>query len=997
MKNTLFCLLIAICPLVHAQKDNSILDISKNDTSFLMRQLRSYSDSYAEMLNCVPPSPEVLALFKFVDNPVSHSTGIVDINIPLYTIKCGDLQLPITINYHNGGRKYADMTGAVGLGWVLNAGGVISRTVFGFPDEEAHVPINLKESKSLSVKNDYEYIAGLFYRLSDSRFGKNEDSEYDIFSYLLPSMSGKFVLYNGSPYLLTLNSVKIQMQGDINTSRFILTGENGTKYIFSDGETSRICTPNYNGYNTKTAWYLSEICSADGKHVIKLTYEDARLVDSKNGTYQYLINNECLYVKDSSEGSYTSGSLGIPVESKFNNIYIQFSSKRLKEIDFGAGKVVFDIETLGGKVNRMYVKDAVGTIVQTYSFAYSYLDKTILNNYKLDKLTSNSSSETPEVFNFEYYPTSDSFNPKQCDYWGYINGNTSFYCIPSFTVKINTIQKTVGSYDVTREPNVNKTHSGMLKKIVYPTGGSSEYIYEGNSFRTSSGTLRNGPGIRIKQIKTIDNLKQVQIRTYDYSSIGGSIMSIPDMRYWGSETIHLDVTGTINYPSNSKYYGSYRQRVFPSDFPNDISYYGNQPVFYSNVIEYKGDENDNIGKTEYSYSDPNNDSYLSNIPSPSYPVYSYPQYYPLLMPKSFESDNNSRNYKYTYQFGSFWKQCNLASCQEFAKIGNGYRLIKSTRYQYKEIKGDPINGLKIFKYIQLKDDSDQSVEEFLAKDFGLPVFLFTTYYITRGRQLLSSISETEYIANDSAISSSETEIVRNFNYNSRHLLNEESILNSTGMRSLKKIKYSSDDEYKDEVICKKMLNRNMIDIPVEHIYEQNDRAKSESVVYKDYNGIIKPAQIIAHNTGGEAEVRIQYLKYDTYGNPIYIIKDEVTKVVFIWGYKGEYPVAKIENATYEEVQRALGCAPDLLSSSLEYDNRIEGLRTHKELSHAHVTIYKYKPLVGLVAITSPLGITTNYTYDSSNRLKRISMKEMGGIEKILESYDYHYQGNLMVE
>lgn len=987
MKYTLLGLLLYVNIIVYSQEANNFDSHFKNDTSSITRQLRSASGSYLEIPRMIPPSPEISAIFKFIDNPVSHSTGIADINIPLYTINCGDIKLPISINYHSGGRKFTDMTGAVGLGWVLNAGGTISRTVFGVPDEEAPVPLDLKESKSLSIKNDYDYLAGFYYKPGDSRFGKRADSEYDIFSYSLPGLSDNFVLYNSHPYSLTLNSVKIEMGGS-NADNFTIIDENGTKYIFKDSETSSIYAPDVYGYNTKTAWHLSEIHSADEKHVVRFTYETIRLLEAGNNPQCTLVN-ECLFVKDLLTGSCTSGVVGTTVDSKFDYMLFSFTSKRLKEIDFGTGKVIFDIEKVGGKINKMYVKNVVGEVVKSYDFTYSFLDKTLMNNYKLDKLTSISGTERSETYDFEYYPTSASFNSRQCDYWGYINdsSSSSVYCIPVFEIYINGVKKTAGHYGISREPNASKAQSGVLKKIIYPTGGSTEYIYEGNKYIGNGGSLRDGPGLRIKQIKTMDSSANTLLRTFEYNgNRGGDIMLVPDMRYCGFESFYLDMAGSINYPTNSRYYGHYRQRVFSSEIPPEVSFYGNQPVFYYKVIEYRGDKNSNTGKTEFTYSNPNSDSYLFDIPWPSYPVSSYPSYYPPLMPKSFESDSNSRYYKYIYQFGSLWKDRNLTYQVDYSRVGNEYKAIKSTSYSYNEITATPLKGLKIFKYIQVMNDSSQSVEEFLAKDFGMPVFLFSTYYITRGRQLLSSITETDYRGDNSADVNVITKSA--LTYNSNFLLNEESVVNSSGIYRIQKHRYSSDDEYNGLSIYEQMRSRNMLNIPVQHIVEQNEKVRSQSIIYDDCNGIIKPVQIIQQKTGGEAEVRIRYHRYDDYGNPIFVTKDEVTKIVYIWGYGGQYPVAEIKNATYDEVKLALGCTPESLSSSLTYDYRIENLRTHIGLSHSQVTIYKYKPLVGLIEMINERGVSIFYDYDSFGRLKKTYLIHENCPE-IIEQYEYH--------
>src|ERR1700759_3620789 len=74
-------------------------------------------------------SPNAASLGKYGDIPVSYNTGIPDINIPIYTIKSSQLQLPISLSYHAGGIKVQEQASWVGAGWALNAGGVITRTV----------------------------------------------------------------------------------------------------------------------------------------------------------------------------------------------------------------------------------------------------------------------------------------------------------------------------------------------------------------------------------------------------------------------------------------------------------------------------------------------------------------------------------------------------------------------------------------------------------------------------------------------------------------------------------------------------------------------------------------------------------------------------------------------------------------------------------------------------------------------------------------------------
>src|ERR1044072_7314014 len=63
---------------------------------------QSYSD---QLLKVVPPSPNVASLGKYGEIPVSLYTGIPNISIPLFEIKDGSLDVPITLSYHAGGVK----------------------------------------------------------------------------------------------------------------------------------------------------------------------------------------------------------------------------------------------------------------------------------------------------------------------------------------------------------------------------------------------------------------------------------------------------------------------------------------------------------------------------------------------------------------------------------------------------------------------------------------------------------------------------------------------------------------------------------------------------------------------------------------------------------------------------------------------------------------------------------------------------------------------------
>lgn len=84
--------------------------------------------------NFLPGSPQAGSLGRFGQVPVGNFTGTAEITIPVYKVEFRDLSVPITLNYHASGNKPDLFPGPVGLGWALNAGGVITRVIKGESD-----------------------------------------------------------------------------------------------------------------------------------------------------------------------------------------------------------------------------------------------------------------------------------------------------------------------------------------------------------------------------------------------------------------------------------------------------------------------------------------------------------------------------------------------------------------------------------------------------------------------------------------------------------------------------------------------------------------------------------------------------------------------------------------------------------------------------------------------------------------------------------------------
>lgn len=97
-------------------------------------QLNAQNTFAPALPDATPPSSQAAQFARYGEIPVGHTTGVPQIVIPLYTLSTGKMDIPISLSYHASGFRVTDIPTPVGLGWVLNAGGLISRSVEGAPD-----------------------------------------------------------------------------------------------------------------------------------------------------------------------------------------------------------------------------------------------------------------------------------------------------------------------------------------------------------------------------------------------------------------------------------------------------------------------------------------------------------------------------------------------------------------------------------------------------------------------------------------------------------------------------------------------------------------------------------------------------------------------------------------------------------------------------------------------------------------------------------------------
>lgn len=193
-----------------------------------------------------------------------------------------------------------------------------------------------------------------------------------------------------------------------------------------------------------------------------------------------------------------------------------------------------------------------------------------------------------------------------------------------------------------------------------------------------------------------------------------------------------------------------------------------------------------------------------------------------------------------------------------------------------------------------------------------------------------------------------------------------------------------------------MVNNQILNPPIEernYILQGTAQTllDTKRTMYDMFNGRILPVSILQNEVKGGSTLvdRIHFTHYDINGKPNDYVKGGLEKVVYLWGYNSQYPVAKIDGATYAEVEGWLGATAisNLANNSTTVDAVLNTIRSTLSGKGVMVTTYTYKPLVGITSVTAPNGGKTTYEYDSLGRLVRV--KDHSG--KVVEQYDYHFK------
>jgi YD repeat-containing protein len=444
-----------------------------------------------EIMRIIPSSPSASELGKFGGIPVGLSTGMPNLTIPIFNLIRGDLSVPISVNYSSNGLKVDQLAGRCGLGWNLMAGGVITRTVYGTPDESGQY---LTPPQSFTTPSQEL----LNYCESASMGGNAYDTQYDMYSFNFGDYRGRFVIDKGVVHSLLHDGLKFEL--DKEGYRFKVTTPDGNKYYFGGQgaiESSRTTLSGANcgrSYDlaAPTAWYLQRIQSPKGQQIdfkYLPCYYSYPLTLTQSVTKMYPVPQFDCQGQAAGGAGYSDRlcTTGVDINGVYLDEINALSQGKIKfnyrnRDDLRGDFLLSGISVFSSQSSSVAIKEIQLDYIFARSTAYqnSFTTEELKIRPFLKELKEVAGNDI-KSHQFDYYninalPPRLSFAQ---DIFGYFNGksNGSLLVTPADL----DLQSIFPTAKADRNPFPSFAQLGMLSRVIYPTGGMDSLIYEGNT------------------------------------------------------------------------------------------------------------------------------------------------------------------------------------------------------------------------------------------------------------------------------------------------------------------------------------------------------------------------------------------------------------------------------------------------------------------------------------------------------------------------------------
>lgn len=522
------------------------------------------------------PTPNTTAIAQYGIIPMSLYTGKANVSIPLYDCNTRGINLNVNLLYDTSGILVNTLPSWTGHSWTLDIGGVITRSVKGYPDEfdtTNHSGIN----GGTLWKNYFHRYNG---NVNDSKecYG---DYMPDIFYFHFMDKSGKFFLGNDGEWKVASDD-NLMVEFDINdpnnfTTPFIevlpnkrykqpksikgftIVDQDGNRYVFGGSkqqnasEYSIDFREDNDGGNNGNAhaemyansWYLTAVYDRFGKMVYRFEYTRGLFLITSSMCYQQIMPkmmiNSPVYLSKVTACDGTSIEL------------IQ-DSKIFTSTDFYYklynGK---SIESLYRELASYQIgTNMSNTFIYLTDNDYSMYHNPNNTNKKKDPLKSMGMSPLKEIRIYKQNVLCKKY-VLNYDYSNYIRlhltsveiKNSNGALDGKYKFKYNQFEKlpTIGghcdylttnsdywgyyngSYTGKKDVNTTCSQYGMLTEIQYPTGGVTTfeysnhmYTYYRNAYHDGVERAINLPQANGAQCLAAGGLRVMRIANYEDES-----------------------------------------------------------------------------------------------------------------------------------------------------------------------------------------------------------------------------------------------------------------------------------------------------------------------------------------------------------------------------------------------------------------------------------------------------------------------------------------------
>ena len=807
-----------------------------------------------------------------------------------------------------------------------------------------------------------------FQLTSNPNYEKNVfDDEY---YYNLPGLSGKFKIERDTVQntfrlidLSPLNHIKIQYTQQNNPATlviesFTITDDQGNIYYFNDYSTAVLYDSFYAnkglwGFEYKSAFFLTRITDANGTEAANFIYrKDAKYNDNNS-----LLYKTCILEK---------------------------------------------MNTASGNIEIVYDYDQ--TLEKTMNDPYS-IKKVILNNLY--------TKTTEYAFEYSYpippYPAVSTDKRRQLERIKKMNGTnvleqTSFL-YNALTDGTSTVNSCEGSLII--------NPSGVLSKIIYPTKGVTEYVYENSEIFTdkSSPGYLNSLTLNYSDPCTQDwqgfldfDFSTRQTLSYTFTIPGdpstkkafwinyneyytavdpntGMPVLLPPVPENKRITYSLkrgnEVLATQQKDSEIRFFNYPGQYTVTVNVP---SQHGEANFHFKEVVAKPGPYRNAQSEGKYrirsikSYSDTG-----STIPAKT-ALYSYDDF---SQPnsssgyRSFGGDILFKNVKITDDAGNgyvrYWFKTNkdypsytIPKNGGTAQFQPYYNLLKSGILEKKEVfsETNQLLDTESNEYtFAIADTEDYTTDEgFYSKTAWINYSKQTSTVYPSGSTAsqLQTVSENTVRADNYKISSSKT-------------LSPDGTVTETTYR------------YPQDKNISHLVTSNMTGIPVETEVKKNGKLIGKTETKFDLVSSKYPSSVTQTNPNdGSVKTAIKYDLYDDKGNIVQFTSgiDPITGKgnysTVIWGYNKTLPIAKITGAQWSDIgtlaNEIITRSNEDISVAKEKEllTALDAFRDNSALAKFQITTYSYDPLIGVTSVTPPNGMREFYTYDFSGRLQAVT-------------------------